>query len=58
MLFLVSLATDRHVGELQAVSSSVPFSGEDIFLTYLPEFRAKSESAANLLPRLFSVRFL
>ena len=39
-LFLLSLATARRVGELQAVSSS----GGDLFLSYLPEFRAKSES--------------
>ena len=51
VLFLVSLATAHRVGELHAVSSSVSFSGGDIFLSYLPEFRAKSESAVNPLPR-------
>ena len=35
-----------------------PFSGDDIFLSYLPEFRAKSESASNPLPRSFCVRSL
>ena len=55
VLFLVSLATARRVGELQVVSSSASFSGSDIFLSYLPEFRAKSESAANPLPRYFRV---
>ena len=55
VLFLISLATARRVGELQAVSSSVSFSGSDIFLSYLPEFRAKSESVANPLPRYFRV---
>ena len=49
VLFLVSLATARRVGELQVVSASVSFSGDDIFLSYLPEFRAKSESASNPL---------
>ena len=53
VLFLVALATARH-GELQAVSSS----GEDLFLSYLPEFRAKTESASNPLPRSFAVRSL
>ena len=47
------------VGELQAVSAAVSSSsGGDLFLSYLPEFRAKSESAANPLPRSFRVRSL
>ena len=58
VLFLVSLALARRVDELQAVSSSVSFSGGYIFLSYLPEFRAKSESAVNHLPRYFRVRSL
>ena len=58
VLFLVSLATACRVEELQAVSSSVSFSGGDIFLSYLPEFRAKSESASNPLPRYFRVHSL
>ena len=58
VLFLVSLATARQVGELQAVSASVSFSGDDIFLSYLPEFRAKSESASNPLRWSFHVRSL
>ena len=58
MLFLVSLATTRSVGELQAVSREVSFSGSDAYLSYLPEFRAKTESAVNPLPRSFCVRSL
>ena len=58
VLFLVSLATARRVGELQAVSREVSFSGADIFLSYLPEFRAKTESSVNPLPRSFCVRSL
>ena len=38
VLFLVSLATACRVGELQAVSRDVSFSGSDAFLSYLPEF--------------------
>ena len=53
-LFLLSLATARRVGELQAVSSS----GGDLFLSNLPEFHAKSESSSNPLPRSFRVRSL
>ena len=41
VLFLVSLATAKRVGELQAVSKKVSFSGGDIRLSYLPEFVAK-----------------
>ena len=58
VLFLVSLATARWVGELQAVSRDVSFSGSDIYLSYLPEFRAKTESLVNPLPRSFCVRSL
>ena len=58
VLFLVSLATARGVGELQAVSRDVSLSGSDLYLSYLPEFRAKTESSANPLPRSFCVRSL
>ena len=53
---LVDIATARRVGELPAVSCSVSFSGVDRYLSYLPEFRAKTESASNTLPRSFRVR--
>ena len=58
VLFLVSLATAHRVGELQVVSASVSSSGDDLFLLYLPEFQAKSESMARPLPRSFRVRSL
>ena len=48
VLFLVSLATAPRVGELQAVSREVSFSGSDAYLS----FRAKSvccQSATSLL---------
>ena len=54
-MFLVSLATARRVSELQAVFCVVSMSGEDMFLLYLPEFRAKTESSSNPLPRSFCV---
>ena len=57
VLFLLSLATARRVGELQALSSQVSSSGDDLFLSYLPEFRAK-ESSVRPLPRSFPVRSL
>ena len=55
LLFLLSLATARRVGELQAVAADVSFSGDDAFLSYLPEFRVKSESESRPLPRSFRV---
>ena len=58
VLFLVSLATARRVGELQAVSRDLSLSGSDLYLSYLPEFRAKTESSANPLPRSFCVHSL
>ena len=57
-LFLLSLATARRVGELQAIYKTVSFEGEDVHLSYLPEFRAKTESESNPLPRSFVVRSL
>ena len=45
------------MGELQAVSAEVSSSGDDLFLSYLPEFRAESESSCPL-PRSFSVHSL
>ena len=58
VLFLVSLTTARRVGELQAVSQEVSFSGSDIFLSYLPKFRVKTKSSVNPLPRSFCVQSL
>ena len=55
---MVSLATARRLGELQAVSAVVSPLGEDFFLTYLPFFQAKLESEAHPLPRSFCVRSL
>ena len=58
VLFLVSLATARCMGELQAVSREVSFCGSDVLLSYLPEFQAKTESSVNPLPHSFFVRSL
>ena len=51
VLFLLAMATAKRVSELQALSFSVSFQGEDLVLYYDPFFRAKTESAANPLPR-------
>ena len=50
-LFLLAMATVKRVSELQALSFSVSFQGEDLVLYYDPFLRAKTESAANPLPR-------
>ena len=44
VLFLLALATAKHVGELQALSLIVSFVGSDACLSYVPEFVANSES--------------
>ena len=57
-LFLLALASARRIGELQAVSHLVSFSGNDCYLSYLPEFVAETESEANPIPRSFKVTSL
>lgn len=58
VLFLIALATARRVGELQAVSETVSFRGSDAFLSFLPEFQAKTEREDNPLPRSFMIKAL
>ena len=50
-LFLLAMATAKRVSELQALSFSVSFQGEDLVLYYDLFFRAKTKSVANPLPR-------
>ena len=50
-LFLLAMATAKRVSELQALSFSVSFQGEDLVLYYDPFFRAKTGSVSNPLPR-------
>ena len=57
-LFLLSLATAKRVGELQALSRRVSFSSSSAGLSYIPEFVAKTESAIRPLPRSFEVKSL
>ena len=54
-LFLLSLATAKRVGEIQALSRRVSFSSSAAGLSYVPEFVAKTESALRPLPRFFEV---
>ena len=57
-LFLLTLATAKRVGELQALSSIVTFVAGDACLSYIPQFVAKSESLTRSLPRSFLVQSL
>ena len=57
-LLLLSLATAKRVGELQALSHRVVSQGPDIFVSYLPELVAKTDSERNPLPRSFLVKSL
>ncbi|MPC78058.1 hypothetical protein E2C01_072532 [Portunus trituberculatus] len=55
-LFLVSQATAKRVSELQALSRRVASQGEDLIISYVPEFLAKTERAFNRLPREFRLK--
>ena len=55
VFFLLSLATACRVGKLQSLSAQISSSGDDLFLSYLPEFRAKTESSVRPLPCSFRV---
>ena len=44
-LFLVSLATAKRVSEIQALSKTVAAIGNDLMVSYLPHFIAKTERA-------------
>ena len=46
------------MGELQALSSKVPSLGEDLVLSYLQSFIAKTESISNPIPRPFPLKSL
>ena len=59
-LFLVALGTANRIGEIQALSKVVPH-GQDwdsMTLAFLPEFRAKTETADRKVPREFPVKAL
>ena len=58
ILFFISLATAKRISELQALSRVVPLSGDDLILSFLPFFVAKTESPSNSLPRYFRLRSL
>ena len=52
---MLSLATAKRGGEIQALSRRVSFSSSAAGLSYVPEFVAKTESALRPLPHSFEV---
>ena len=54
-LFLVSLATAKRVSEIQALSKTVAAIGNDLMVSFLPHFIAKTERADAPVPRSFRV---
>ena len=54
-LFLVSLAIAKRVGELQALSKKVAAMGDDLVVSYLPHFIAKTERTDAPVPRSFRI---
>ena len=58
VLFLVSLATAKRVSELHALSKVVPLHGQDMVLSYLSSFIAKTETVINPIPRSFLLKSL
>ena len=58
VLFLVSLAATKWVGELQAVSRTLSFVRSATCLSYVPEFVTKTEFISNPLSRSFLVASL
>ena len=53
-----AMASAKRIGELQALSFSVSYRGDDLVLHYDPFFLAKTESVSNPLPRLVIVQSL
>ena len=53
-LFLVSLATAKRVSETQALSKAVAAIGNDLVVSFLPHFIAKTERVDAPVPRSFS----
>ena len=54
-MFLVSLATAKRVSEIQALSKAVAAIGNDVMVSYMPHFIAKTEHADAPVPRSFRI---
>ena len=57
-IFLIALATAKRVGELQAISKHISFSGNKAFLQYKPDFVPKNDSISQPIPRDFELKAL
>ena len=57
VLFLLALGTAKRVGELHFLSAKVPSIGDNLSLSYLPEFIAKSERKTKI-PSHFMLKSL
>ena len=57
-LFLLAMATAKHIGEIQALSFSVSYRGDNLVLHYDPFFLAKIEAVSHPLPRSVVVQSL
>ena len=57
-LFLVSLATAERAGELQALSKRLAAIGNDLMVSYLSHFVAKTERADAPIPCSFRILLL
>ena len=55
---MVALATTKRVEDSQAISCSTSFQNEDVILSYLPEFVAKTEALKDPIPRSFVLKSL
>ncbi|MPC24918.1 hypothetical protein E2C01_018012 [Portunus trituberculatus] len=57
-LFLLALATAQRVGEIQALFHKTSWQGQDLLVSYLPEFIAKTDTDAHSTPREFRIKSL
>ena len=57
-VFLLAMATAKRIGELQALSFSVSYRGDDLVFHYVPFFLAKIESVSHSLPKSVIVQSL
>ncbi|MPC48798.1 hypothetical protein E2C01_042581 [Portunus trituberculatus] len=57
-LFLLALATAQRVGEIQALSHKMSWQGQDLLVSYFPEFITKTDTDAHSTPREFHIKSL
>lgn len=58
ILFLVPLATAKRICDLQALSCQVALQEDDMLISYLSRFLAKTELESNPITREFQLRSL